>query len=86
MKQRTYRQVWESLTADQKQILADGADTTYDYLKLIAFKNGRCGRHLATAIASAMVELGYVDNGDIKAIKDALFPHLRARSNAGTHA
>lgn len=76
MKLRTYSQVWRALSADEKQDLAIRADTTYGYLKLIACKNGVCGRHLAEAITWALILMHKVQ-GDSKTLRETLFPALK---------
>ena len=79
MKPQTYPQIWRTLTAEQKQQLAEEVETTYDYLKLIACRDGRCGLHLANAIASVFIKMGYHEGSKTEA-REVFFPHLNLRN------
>lgn len=75
MKPIRYSQIWRRLTAEQKQDLAERSETTYGYLKVIACKNGRCGRHMATALTAALIDMGQLE-GPPEAARAVVFPHL----------
>lgn len=75
MEPRNYQQIWRQLKPEQKLELSQKVDSTYGSLKCIAYREGRCGRHMARAIAAGLIDMGVVD-GDIDTLLPVIFPDL----------
>jgi hypothetical protein len=81
MSDKTFRDIWREITPEQKKELARRADSSYDYLKLIAHRNGRCGRHLAKDIARGMKSMRIIE-GDIAGAVATIFPRFASSNEA----
>jgi hypothetical protein len=81
MEQRTYTQVWQLLTPEQKITLSERADCSYDYLKCVAHRKGRCGRHLARIIATELLGMSVI-TGSVDDQVSTLFPPAPHRASS----
>ena len=73
METRTYQQIWRQLNPEQKRELSQNVDSTYESLKCVAHRKGRCGKRLARDIVTELVAME-VTTGDTEELLPVIFP------------